>query len=198
MLICISNRKLCKDDFLNQIDKLTKGQPHAVMLREKDLNPEEYEALAKAVKTICDSHHVDLIINQNIETAALLKVERVQLSMENLRKLGDQILAFKAVGASVHSVEQAEEAQRLGASYLIAGHVFPTDCKKGMPARGLRFLKAVCDAVTIPVFAIGGISEGNYKMALIAGAKGVCVMSEAMTCDQPETLASRFRGKLKH
>lgn len=192
MLICISNRNLCKDDFLKRMDKIAAGKPHAVMLREKDLDPAAYEALARAVKTICDAHQVDLIINQNVETAVLLQVERVQVSMENLRKLGDETLAFKAVGASVHSVEQAEEAKRLGATYLIAGHVFPTDCKKGQPARGLRFLKAVCDAVTIPVFAIGGISEANYKLALIAGAKGVCVMSEAMTCDQPENLARRF------
>jgi thiamine-phosphate pyrophosphorylase len=82
----------------------------------------------------------------------------------------------------VHTVSEAKEAQELGADYLIAGHIFPTDCKKGVAARGLIFLEVVCDSVTVPVFAIGGITEERKEAVLSTGAKGICQMSEAMTC----------------
>lgn len=192
MLICITNQKLCQDDFLSRINEIASGKPYAIMLREKELDEPDYQELAINVKEICERHQVKLIINHNLETAEQLKVGTVQVSIDDLRKKGQAIKAFDQVGVSVHSVEQACEAEAWGADYLIAGHVFPTDCKKGLPARGLRFLKEVCDSVSIPVFAIGGISEVNYKIALMAGAKGVCIMSEAMTTDHPETLAQRF------
>jgi thiamine-phosphate pyrophosphorylase len=192
MLICITNQKLCRDDFQSRINEIASGKPGAIMLREKELDEPDYLELAIKVKEICDRHQVKLIINHNIETAERLKVGAVQVSIDDIRKKGEIVKNFDQVGVSVHSVEQACEAERLGADYLIAGHVFPTDCKKGLPARGLRFLKEVCDSVSIPVFAIGGISEVNYKIALMAGAKGVCIMSEAMTTDHPETLAQRF------
>jgi len=192
MLICITNQKLCRDDFLSRINEIASGKPDAIMLREKELDEPDYLELAIKVKEICDRYQVKLIINHNIETAERLKVGAVQVSIDDIRKKGQAIKAFDQVGVSVHSVEQACEAERLGADYLIAGHVFPTDCKKGLPARGLRFLKEVCDSVNIPVYAIGGISEVNYKIAMMAGAKGVCIMSEAMTTDHPETLAQRF------
>jgi thiamine-phosphate pyrophosphorylase len=192
MLICITNQKLCRDDFQSRINEIASGKPGAIMLREKELDEPDYLELAIKVKEICDRHQVKLIINHNIETAERLKVGAVQVSIDDIRKKSEIVKNFDQVGVSVHSVEQACEAERLGADYLIAGHVFPTDCKKGLPARGLRFLKEVCDSVSIPVFAIGGISEVNYKIALMAGAKGVCIMSEAMTTDHPETLAQRF------
>ncbi|MBU4440604.1 MAG: thiamine phosphate synthase [Acetobacterium sp.] len=192
MLICITNQELCKDDFLSRIDKIASGKPHAIMLREKDLGDLEYQNMAIKVKEICDKHQVNLIINQNIETAERLNIGAIQLSIDDIRKHHEAIKNFSQVGVSVHSVEQATEAEALGADYLIAGHVFPTDCKKGMPARGLRFLKEICDSVRIPVFAIGGISQANYKITLMAGAKGVCIMSEAMTTAHPETLGQGF------
>ena len=192
MLICITNQKLCPDDFLHRINKIASSKPEAIMLREKELSETDYQELASKVKEICENHQVNLIINHNLETAERLKVGAVQVSIDDLRKKGESIRNFDQVGVSVHSVEQAREAEASDANYLIAGHVFPTDCKKGLPARGLRFLKEVCDSVSIPVFAIGGISEVNYKIALMAGAKGVCIMSEAMTTDHPETLAQRF------
>src|SRR5689334_1120551 len=103
--------------------------------------------------------------------------------MPNLRKVSEDLLAFDQIGASVHSVEEAKEAVILGATYLIAGHIFSTDSKKGVPSRGLSFLKQVCDAVSIPVFAIGGIKRNDVNAIKAAGANGVCIMSEAMTCE---------------
>lgn len=82
------------------------------------------------------------------------------------------------VGTSVHSVAEAKAAQELGAAYVTAGHIFATDCKKGKAPRGLEFLTAVCAAVTIPVYAIGGIHRGNLPLVYKSQAAGACMMSE--------------------
>ena len=89
---------------------------------------------------------------------------------------------FDTIGVSVHSADEAAEAERLGASYVTAGHIFATDCKKGVPPRGLEFLRGVCEKVKIPVYAIGGINAENAKSAVGAGADGVCIMSALMKC----------------
>lgn len=92
------------------------------------------------------------------------------------------IADFHKIGTSVHSVEDAIEAQRLGATYVTAGHIFTTDCKKGLPPRGLDFLKNVCEAVTIPVYGIGGIKFDPYQWGDLKnqGACGGCIMSGMM------------------
>ena len=86
------------------------------------------------------------------------------------------------LGCSVHSVEDAIEAEKLGASYLTAGHIFATDCKRGLPPRGTGFLKQVCESVNIPVYAIGGIGldDGKIDRVRECGAAGACIMSAFM------------------
>ena len=92
---------------------------------------------------------------------------------------------FDEVGVSIHSVSEAIEAVNLGATYITAGHIFATDCKKDIPPRGLSFLSSVCSSVNIPVFAIGGISPENAQKAINAGADGICIMSGLMNCKNP-------------
>ena len=87
---------------------------------------------------------------------------------------------IEPIGVSVHSVEEAKEAEKLGASYLTAGHVFATECKKGLLPRGLEFLEEICDSVAIPVYAIGGIHPGNLRQIEESKAAGACMMSEYM------------------
>lgn len=99
------------------------------------------------------------------------------------------------IGASCHSVEDALEARRLGCTYILAGHIYATDCKKGLPGRGLSFLKQVCDAVSIPVYAIGGINENNIQQTRRAGAKGVCLMSSLMCCGNVQELLAAMKEK---
>ncbi len=83
-------------------------------------------------------------------------------------------------------------AEKLGCTYIIAGHIYDTDCKKGLEGRGLEFLKSVAESVDIPVYAIGGITTENISDVRNAGASGACIMSSAMTCDSPRYLIKRF------
>ena len=192
MLIYVTNRNLCRDDFLDRIARLASGKPHAIILREKDLSIEAYQALAEKVKVICDSAGVQLIANKYITVAKILGISSVHVSIEDFIKYRDALQSFSNVWVSVHSVMEAQEAFNLGASALIAGHIYETDCKKGVPPRGLDFLREVCNSVSIPIFGIGGITPDRAKEVTGAGAKGVCIMSKAMTCLSPSLLTSRI------
>ena len=185
-IICISNRMLCKGDFLNQIEKIAKAKPKSIVLREKDLSEEEYFHLAKQVLKIYEKYDVHCILHSFVNVAKKLECPAIHLPLPILRTLTEKDKAFFTVwGASCHSVEDALEAQRLGCTYITAGHVFETDCKKGLEGRGLEFLHNVCESVTIPVYAIGGINIENISAVKNAGASGACIMSSIMTCENP-------------
>lgn len=185
-MIVITNRKLCKEDFLKRIEKIAKSRPEGIILREKDLSEDAFQALAISCLEICQTYHVAFGINQRVDIAEKLQVPWIHLSVSDFTNLSqDKKNRFKQIGVSVHSVEEAKEMEELGADYLIAGHIYPTDCKKGVPARGLSFLHNVCDQVSIPVFAIGGICKERVSEVLAHGAAGVCVMSGMMVCENP-------------
>ncbi len=180
MVICITNRKLCNIDFFKRIELLASQKPRAIMLREKDLPINEYTSLAKEVKKICDKNNVDIIINTFIESAKILNIKNIHLPFPMLLENKSCLNDFELIGTSVHSEEEALKAEELGVNYITAGHIFKTDCKKGLEPRGLKFLKQICDNANIPVFAIGGINNENTPLAIKAGAAGVCIMSSAM------------------
>ena len=99
------------------------------------------------------------------------------VSSESFRKKYPHI---QRIGTSIHSVEDAIFAESHGADYITAGHIFTTDCKKGLPGRGIEWLKTVCDAVSIPVYAIGGISDANAGELSDCEISGYCMMSASM------------------
>lgn len=196
-LICVTNRKLCTEDFLVRLEKIAAAHPSAIILREKDLSPEEYRLLAEQTVTICKKHDVLCILHGFADIAAC-HGGAVHLPMHTLRSLSEtEKSCFTTIGASCHSVEEAVEAQQLGCTYVTAGHVFDTDCKKDLPGRGTDFLHKVCQSVSIPVYAIGGVNIDNFKLTIEAGAAGVCVMSGGMTCQNPQEYFNSFRAVTK-
>ncbi len=192
-IICVTNRRLC-GDFPTQLRKIAEAKPKAVILREKDLSPQEYRSLAEKAMRICAEHGVPCVLHSFTDIAAELGAEAIHLPLHILAELpAGKKACFRIIGASCHSVADALEAQKQGAAYITAGHVFATDCKRGLPPRGLDFLREVCSAVSIPVYAIGGINAENYASVIKAGAAGACVMSGLMTCPEPSMYLDRFR-----
>ena len=100
------------------------------------------------------------------------------------------------VGCSVHSLEEAEEAAKQGADYVLYGHIFKTDSKKGVPPRGTGSLEALKKEVDIPVLAIGGIKPENIQEVLEAGADGIAVMSGILQAKEPAEAAKLFSKML--
>lgn len=193
-IICVTNRLLCKENFLIRIEKIAAAKPQGLILREKDLCEDEYKELAGTVLEICKKYGTLCILHSFMTVAAELNGKALHLPLHILRSLSNEDKAgFTTLGASCHSVKDALEAEKLGCTYITAGHVFDTDCKKGLPGRGLDFLQNVCESVSIPVYAIGGISSENIAEVRNAGAKGACVMSSTMICEDVQ----KYLGELK-
>ena len=183
MVIAVTNRKLCTDNFVLRVREILSAEPFEVILLEKDLSDDKYCQLVKEI--VADNNGYKKVLALNCPEIALeMGIENVHLTMQQLMEHGRPSF-IKRAGVSVHSAEEAETAQKLGADYLIAGHIYATDCKKGVPPRGIEFFRGVCESVDIPVFAIGGISENNFNEPLENGGTGVCLMSEFMKCENP-------------
>lgn len=182
-IIAISNSKLCKGDFIGQMEKVAKFHPDAIILREKDMSPDEYRQIAIKVMDICKKENVVCVLHSFVDIARELECEYIHVPLHVLVDNESIVQEFKCVGVSVHSVDEARTAQNLGASYVTAGHVFATACKKGLPPRGTTFLRQVCENVEIPVFGIGGMSLGKMEEVRKCGANGMCIMSGFMKDD---------------
>ena len=151
--------------------------------------------MAAAVMEICEHYGVKCILHSFPDVAISLHADAIHLPLHLLRELSqEQKTHFEVLGASCHSVEDALEAQALGCTYITAGHVFETDCKKGLPGRGLDFLRNVCAAVEIPVYGIGGIDSDNIALVRNAGASGACLMSSLMATEDVTGLMKAMEG----
>ena len=193
-LICVTNRKLCEEDFLLRIEKIAKQRPAAILLREKDLTEKEYALLAEKAAAVCAKHRTPLIYHSFADVALSHRAKAIHLPLPALRELTEeQKAAFRKIGASCHSVEDAVEAASLGCTYITAGHIFATDCKKGLPGRGLDFLEEVVRSVSLPVYAIGGINSENIEEIKRTGAAGACVMSGPMRCNDIKEYFQQFK-----
>lgn len=194
----ISNRKLCENgDLEKQIEKIFSAYEKKIILenfeivsltlREKDLNKNEYLKLVEKIYPICKKYKINLILHQNYDLNLDEKydIEGIHLRYSIFKSLNQNIKAelikkYKRIGVSIHSLDEAKEVENLGASYLVAGHIFETDCKKGLKPRGLKFIEDLSSTLTIPIFAIGGIDEKNSQSVINSGAFGVCMMSNLM------------------
>ncbi len=191
-VICITNRHLCHGDFFKKIEQLASNGADKIILREKDLSEDEYRELAKAVMKICRAYSTPCILHSFPDVALKLGVGGLHLPLHILRNLSDEkrtklITELPLLGASCHSADEAREAEALGCNYIIAGHIFETECKHGLQGRGLEFLKEVSEVVQIPIYAIGGITPENIGKVVDAGAKGACVMSGLMQAKNVDT-----------
>lgn len=186
-LVCVTQRIACRDDFLTRLDAIAATRPARIILREKHLSAADYRALAGQVLAICRRYDVPLTLRYAPEDAPLAGCA-VQLPFS----ARDAVMSGR-YGVSIHAAEEAAALRGSRADYLIAGHIFPTACKEGVPPRGLGFLREVCAAADRPVYAIGGITPQRVEAVLAAGAAGYCVMNALMTCPDPQALIGMYR-----
>ncbi|WP_418948175.1 thiamine phosphate synthase [Phascolarctobacterium succinatutens] len=185
-LIAVTDSASCPRPLAEQIERLTKLtelRPQAVILRAKSLDKAAYCTLALQAQQSCEAAGIPLILHSDWQLARELGISMLHLPLVLLRQISEYERAyFTWLSTSVHSVGEAQEAQALGATMLIAGHIYTTQCKAGLAPRGLGFLRAVCSTVNLPVYAIGGISfDASQHAELQAnGARGACVMSAYM------------------
>ena len=174
------------EEYINQLEKCVALHPYAVILREKDMDRQDYRELARRVQKICMESSVKMFVHSDISAAEYAGCANVHFSMEHFKQTcseqADAIKRLDCVSVSCHSVEEAVYAAGAGADQIVLGTIFETQCKPGKIGAGLDFLKQVCGAVRkvnpeVKVYAIGGIKPDNIEKVLEAGADGGCMMS---------------------
>ncbi|ANP79938.1 MULTISPECIES: thiazole tautomerase TenI [Bacillus] len=139
-----------------------------------------------------------IVINDRIDIAILLNIPRVQLGYRSTDvKSVKEKFSYLHVGYSVHSLDEAIVAFKNGADSLVYGHVFPTDCKKGVPARGLEEISDIARSLSIPIIAIGGITPENTKDILASEVSGIAVMSGILSSSNPYSKAKSYKESIR-
>lgn len=168
-----------KQTLMEQVEEALKGGITFLQLREKELSEEEFLAEAREIKALASQYQVPFVINDNLEIAKLSDADGVHLGQGDLpveearRMLGEE----KIIGVSAHTVEEARAAQQKGADYLGVGAVCRTATKSDATVVSYEEIQKICDAVSIPVVAIGGIHQENIKDLKGTHVDGVAVVS---------------------
>ena len=150
-----------------------------LQLREKELDEVHFLEEAKELQQLCREYQVPFIVNDNVDIAIAMDADGVHVGQSDMEagdvraKLGPD----KIIGVSAQTVEQAILAEKHGADYLGVGAVFPTGSKDDADDVSYETLKAICEAVSIPVIAIGGITQENVKELAGSGICGIAVIS---------------------
>lgn len=169
------------------------GGVGVVHLREKDLGPLELLKLARDLVAAVRGKAL-LLVNGAVQVALDAEADGTQLPRDGLapgaarRVLG----AGKLIGCSVHGVEEARTAAAGGADFLLLGTIFETSSKPGRRPAGVELIRAVTEAVGVPVVAIGGINHANVPLVMRAGAYGVAVRSAILEAAAPAEAARRL------
>ena len=167
----------------------------AVQLREKDLGAAELLALAQPLRELTRRVRARLFVNDRVDVALAVEADGVQRGHTSLpvRLMKTVAGARLLIGASVHSLEEARVAELEGADFLVFGPVYDTPSKRPYgPPQGVEALRRVVGSVSIPVFAIGGITPERVGEVRKRGAHGVAVISAILAAERPAEAAKAF------
>ena len=178
-----------------QVEEALRGGVTCVQLREKDMSDGEFLQEAKEIHALCQQYGVPFIVNDNVEIAVACGAEGIHVGQEDMaagdvrRRAGNGVI----LGVSVHTVEEAQDAVRNGADYLGLVAVFPTSTKTDVDQMPNETLRAICDAVDVPVVAIGGINRSNIGKLAGSGVDGVALVSAIFSADNIESTCRELR-----
>ena len=177
-----------KQTLMEQVEDALKGGATCVQLREKELDEDAFLQEALEMKALCEKYHVPFFVNDNVEIAAKCKADGIHVGQSDMAtaKVRQTVGEDMMIGVSVHSVEEALEAVRNGADCLGVGAMFSTSTKANADVLTKEVLKEICDAVDIPVVAIGGISKDNMAELKGTGVDGVALVSAIFAAEDIE------------
>lgn len=178
-----------KQSLYEQVEAALKGGVTCVQLREKELAEDEFLVEAIEIAALCKQYKVPFFINDNVDIAIKCKADGIHVGQEDMvatqvrQKVGDDMI----LGVSVHSVEEALEAVKNGADCLGVGAMFSTSTKTDVDVLPKEVLKAICEAVDVPVVAIGGISKANILELSGTSVDGVALVSAIFAAEDIES-----------
>ena len=188
-----------KQTLYEQVEAALKGGVTCVQLREKELDETAFLQEAKELCALCRRYGVPFLVNDNVEIAIACGADGIHVGQEDLaagevrRRVGESMI----LGVSVHTVEEARQAVRDGADYLGLGAVFPTSTKTDVEQMPNETLRAICDAVDVPIVAIGGINRGNILRLAGSGVDGVALVSAIFSAEDIEGTCRELRAMSK-
>lgn len=158
-----------------------------LQIREKDLNPDDFQQEAAALKTLCARYGVPFVVNDSVEIALAIDADGAHVGQSDIkgRDLRAMLGPDKILGISAGTVEEARAAQQAGADYIGVGAIFDTSTKKNARTLSMEALQEIRRAVTIPVVAIGGITAQNLPSLAGCGVDGVAVVSSIFGAEDP-------------
>lgn len=177
------------------VEEALAGGVTLVQYRAKDKDSRAMYKEAVQLKALCDKYKVPLIINDRLDIAQAVGAAGVHLGQEDLpcavarQILGDDYV----IGVSAHNPEEAVQAAAAGADYLGCGAVFGTATKQDVAKLGLANLRAIREAVTLPMVGIGGINVANYAEVLATGADGAAIVSGILAQDDIMATVQRLK-----
>ena len=180
LLYLVTDRSwLGEDSLAGQVETAVSAGVTCVQLREKELPFEEFLAQASSVKAVTDRHRIPFLINDSVEVMEAVDADGIHVGQSDMAAstLRKRIGPDRILGVSVETVEQALIAEAQGADYLGVGAMFPTSTKADADSVSFEALKAICNAVKIPVVAIGGITSANLQELKGSGIAGIAVIS---------------------
>ncbi len=195
MLYFVTDRKVAVKDFYQIVQEAVAAGVDGIILREKDLIQKDLYSMAKRVRAIVKGTDTKLMINGNLSVAREVKAQGYHMGFEKfMEEESKNLNDFPGtIGVSVHSVGEAKTAEKKGADYLLAGHVFETSCKKGLEPRGVPWLKEIIEEVNIPLIAIGGIDQKNVNQLQSIGLHGIAVRSLIMESSEAKSIVKSLR-----
>ena len=149
-LIAVTDAASCPRSLVEQVEHIAECayKPQQLLLRAKELAPEDYTKLAQDMLPLCQKYDIELIIHTHWQIALELGIQRVHLPLPKLSQLPVAARRSLVISSSIHSVAEAQRALAEGAQALVAGHIYTTSCKAGLPPRGLEFLKQIHEVAT--------------------------------------------------
>ena len=196
LLYAVTDRTWLGDETLyQQVEKTLKGGATFIQLREKHLDDAAFLKEAVELKELCRRYHVPFVINDNVEIALKMDADGVHVGQSDMEagNVREKLGPDKIIGVSAQTVEQAVLAEQRGADYLGVGAVFPTGSKDDADDVSHETLKAICEAVSIPVIAIGGISRNNVMELAGSGICGIAVISAIFAQPDIEAATKELR-----
>lgn len=184
-----------KQSLEEQAEAALKGGVTCLQLREKELDEEEFLKEAIELKRLCAAYHVPFIVNDNVEIAVKCRADGIHVGQEDMETGKVRALAGPEmmIGVSVQTPEQAAAAQEAGADYLGVGAVFGTATKPDAIDVPFETLRKICETVSIPVVAIGGISKANMYRLSGLGADGAALVSAIFSAGDIEQECRELR-----
>ncbi|MBR5636869.1 MAG: thiamine phosphate synthase [Pseudobutyrivibrio sp.] len=186
-----------REEFLFRVEEALKGGVTLMQVREKNRTTREYIELAEAVHEISKKYNVPLIIDDRVDVMLAVDAEGVHVGAEDMPlALARKIIGpNKILGATAKTVEVARAAYEAGADYLGVGAIYPTTTKVKTIITSTETLDKICQAVPIPVNAIGGLNPSNMDVLKGIDIAGVCAVSAIMKADSPMVAATEMKKK---